>query len=149
MLKQAKAIKKINLTLLNKLQIKLYISNLFNKFWALALKAIIYIYNRTPYSSLNFKIPYKVKFGIKPDLKNIKIQGSIVYNKILNNIKKLDPKAKLNMIINYGNNQYKLFDLKIKRVFYFRNYYILEKIFLNLLNPDFWNNYLRNKPFNN
>ena len=81
----------------------LYTANLNNKFWAMALEAAVYIYNRTPHSSLNFKTPYEVKYSKLPKLNHIKIWGSIVYNKIYNT-KKLDSRAKPCLLINYNES---------------------------------------------
>ena len=47
-----------------------------------AILATIYIYNKTPYSTLNFKTLYKIKYNEKPNIDNIKIWGLITYYKI-------------------------------------------------------------------
>ena len=81
----------------------LYTANLNNKFWAMALEAAVYIYNRTSHSSLNFKTSYEVKYSKLLKLNHIKIWGFIVYNKIYN-IKKLDSRAKLCLLIDYNES---------------------------------------------
>ena len=70
---QAEASERINLTLLNKIRTMLFTANLQNKFWAMTLEAAVYIYNRTPHSSLNFKTPYEIKYSKLPKLNHIKI----------------------------------------------------------------------------
>ncbi|KAH7551972.1 hypothetical protein BM1_08834 [Bipolaris maydis] len=52
-----------------------------NKLWAEALIAAVYLYNRTPHSSINFRTPFEAKYGIKPNISNIKIWGSLAYRK--------------------------------------------------------------------
>ena len=81
----------------------LYTTNLNNKFQAMALEAAVYIYNKTPHNSLNFKTSYEIKYSKLPKLDHIKIWGFIVYNKIYN-IKKLDSRAKLCLLINYNES---------------------------------------------
>ncbi len=83
---------------------------------------------------LNYKSPYKIKYGKKPNLENIKIWGSIAYNRI-DNAKKLDKRAKPYILVGYNSNQYKLLDLKTKRVVWSRDVTILEGIF-----PSKWKN---------
>ncbi len=126
--KQAGAAERINLTLLNKIRALLFIAKLSIKFWAEALNAVVYLYNRTPHASLNYKYPYEMKYGKKPNLENIKIWGSIAYNRI-NNAKKLNKRAKSYILIDYNSNQYKLLDLITRRVVWSRDVIILEGIF--------------------
>ena len=107
----------------------LFAAKLSKLFWAEALIAAVYLYNRTPHSALNYKTPYEVRYNKKPKIAYIKIWGSIAYNKI-DNAKKLDPRAKPNILIGYGNNQYKLMDLNTKRAYWSGDVVILEGVFL-------------------
>ena len=81
----------------------LFIAKLLNEFWAEALEVSIFIYNRTPYLSLNLITPYKKRFSKKPLLKGIKIWGLIAYSKI-DGAKKLSPRAKPNLLVGYSDN---------------------------------------------
>ena len=107
----------------------LFTAKLSKQFWAEALIAAVYLYNRTPHSALNYKTPYEVRYNKKPKIAYIKIWGSIAYNKI-DNAKKLDPRAKPNISIGYGNNQNKLMDLNTKRAYWSRDVVILEGVLL-------------------
>ena len=107
----------------------LFTAKLSKQFWAEALIAAVYLYNRTPHSALNYKTPYEVRYNKKPKITHIKIWGSIAYNKI-DDFQKLDPRAKPNILIGYGNNQYKLMDLNSKRAYWSRDVVILEGVFL-------------------
>lgn len=80
------------------------------------------------HASLDFKSSYKVKYNKKSNLNNIKIWRSITYNKI-DNVKKLDKRVKSYILIDYDSNEYKLLDLKTKRVVWSRNIVVLEEIF--------------------
>ena len=127
---QAGAGERINLTLLNKIRAMLFTAKLNKKFWAEALLAAVYIYNRTPHSAINYKTPYELKFNKKSTLQNIRVWGSITYVKSYN-VKKLDPRSKPGILIGYGSNQYKVFDLLTKRVIIARDVDIFENKFLH------------------
>ena len=66
-------LERINRTLLTKVRAILIQSNVLKYLWGEALLAIVYIYNRTPYSALRFKTPYKQKNKTKPNINNIKV----------------------------------------------------------------------------
>ena len=70
--------------MLNKIRALLFTAKLNIKFWAEALEAAVFIYNKTLYSTLNFKLFYEIKNNKIPEIKNIKIWGSICYNKVYN-----------------------------------------------------------------
>ena len=50
--------------------------NLSNGFWAEASNTIVYLKNRSPTKSLEFKIPYEALYGFKPAVKHLKLFGS-------------------------------------------------------------------------
>ena len=77
----------------------------------------MYLYNKTPYSQIQFKTPHKALYNAKPDITNIKVFGSIVYYKNkATGLKKLDPRAKKAILVGFGNNLYRLYDINSKRV---------------------------------
>ena len=99
------------------------------EFWGEALEAAIYLYNRTPHSQLGFKTPFEAKYKIKPNISHIRIFGSKAYYKIRTYLKKLEPRAKIGVLIGYGQNQYKLLDPETYRVFWARDVIIEEGSF--------------------
>jgi len=108
-------------------------SNAPKYLWGEALQAIVYIYNRTPYSALGFKTPYEVANNIKLSIDNIKIWGSITYYKIKGPKRlKLEPQAEKGILVGYGenNNNYKVFDLKLRKIIWLRDVKVLEGQFL-------------------
>ena len=123
---------RINLTLLNKIRAMLFLAKLDKRFWAKALLAAVYLYNRTPHTSVNYKSSYELKFGHKPNLKHIKIWGSIAYS-LVNKSKKLDSRAKPTILIEYGSasNLYKLLNVTSGKTFLSRDVQILKGVFLN------------------
>ena len=59
--------------LLDKIRAILFTAKLNIKFWAEALDAAVYIYNKTPHTALNFITPYEKRFNKKPNIDNLKI----------------------------------------------------------------------------
>ncbi|CAG5136912.1 uncharacterized protein ALTATR162_LOCUS6 [Alternaria atra] len=108
-----------------------------NRLWAEALNAAVYLYNRTPHSSIGFKTPYEAKYGRKPDVSNIRIWGSLAYRKELKEfIGKLDPRVQQYYLVGYiSKNLYRLIDLKANKVTTARDVQILEGVF-NDQTPD-------------
>ena len=95
---------------MSKVRVMLYTAKLLGFYQGEAALVATYIYNRTPHSALEGYItPYEAKTGKKPDISNIRTQGSIAYKKEPNEtLKKLDPRATRYILIGYGSNQYKL-----------------------------------------
>ena len=51
----------------------------FNTFWGEALSTLVYTLARTPSAALPNTTPYEAWFGVKPDVSNLGIFGSLVY----------------------------------------------------------------------
>jgi hypothetical protein len=115
-----------NRTILNKVRALLFSANATKTYWAEAAQAVVYLYNRTPHAGQGFVTPFQKRFGTLPDLTNIRTWGSTAYTKI-HNTKKLDPKCNKCVLVNFGENQYKLYDPKTRRAFWSRDVRILEK----------------------
>lgn len=92
--KQADVSERINFTILNKIYSLLFIAKLAEIFWAEALNAAMYFYNKTL---------SEMRYNKKPSLNYIKIWGSIIYSKIYN-AKILDSRAKPSILIDYNSN---------------------------------------------
>ena len=124
---------RVNRTLLNKVRALLFNANLPAYLWGEAIIAATYLYNRTPNSSLSFKTPYEMKLGKKPNISNIKIWGSLAYQRLPNQVlNKLDPRSKPCYLIGYGSNQYKLLDFTSNKTIWSRDVKILEGRFREL-----------------
>jgi hypothetical protein len=81
---------------------------------------------------LEFKTPYQALYNIKPDIINIKVFGLIVYYKNkATGLKKLDPRARKAILLGFGNNLYRLYDIDSKRLTWARDVKILENQFYN------------------
>ncbi|CAK1360853.1 unnamed protein product [Cercospora beticola] len=108
-------IERPNRTLLGEIRALLLESGLPKTFWGEALEAAVFLYNRTPHSSLGFKSPYELRYNKPPNLDNIRIFGSIAYYTRVK-AKKLDTRAKKAILIEYSDsNIYKLYNLESRR----------------------------------
>ena len=75
---------------------------------------------------------YFALYNIKLDITNIKVFGLIVYYKDKAiEVKKLDPRAKKAILVGFGKNLYRLYDINFKRVIWARDIKILKKQFYN------------------
>ena len=121
----------INRILLNKVRALLFTSNLPKNLWGEAIITSTYLYNRTPSSSINFKTPYELKYKVRPNINNIRIFGSLVYNREPELFrKKLDLKATPYYLIGFiTNNIYKLYNPRTNRITTSRDCKILEGYF--------------------
>ena len=84
----------------------------------------VHLYNRTLQQGLNQKSPYEMKHHSKPNLKSLKVWGSIAYSKDYT-AKKLDSRAKPSILVGFKENQYKLMNLNTQRVFYSKDVIVL------------------------
>ena len=103
-------------------------------YWDLVLETAVYIYNIIPHSSLNYILPFERLYNKKPNLNNIKIQGSIAYYLNKTQTIKLEPRAKKAILVGFNNINYKVLDLKTYRIIQTRDIKILENQFFNFTN---------------
>jgi hypothetical protein len=118
----------INRVILNKVRALLFNSNLPKFIWGEAMLTAVYLYNRTPNSSIEFKTPYYLKYKQIPNISNIKVFGSLTYYKEPTLFtKKLDPKATPYYLIGFiGSNIYKLYNPSSNKIITARDCKIIE-----------------------
>ena len=121
----------INRVLLNKVRALLINSNLPKSLQGEAILTATYLYNRTPSSSIRFKTPYELKYKELPNISNIRVFRSLVYNKELNSlIKKLNSRATPYYLIGFvSSNIYKLYNPKSNKVITSRDCKIIEEYY--------------------
>ena len=68
--------------------------NLSNGFWAEAINTVVYLKNKSPTRSLDFKTPFEALFAYKPIVKHLRVFGCKAFAHIpKEDRKKLDLKA--------------------------------------------------------
>ena len=103
--------------------------------WGEALLSAVYIYNRIPYLTLEFKTLYEAYNNLRPSKNsyiNIKTQGSITYYSDYRPGKpKLGSRKRKAILIGYGENNhiYKVWDIELRKALFTRDVVILENIF--------------------
>lgn len=74
------------------------------QYWAEAISTATYLFNRTYVESIKMS-PYQKLFKQEPNIKHLKIFGSVCYSKILTHVSKFDPKGLECILIGYSENQ--------------------------------------------
>ena len=69
----------MNHTLLGMVRSMLTLKNLSPSYWAKAVQTVVYLRNRSPTASLDGITPYEAWFGFKPQVKHLRVFGSICY----------------------------------------------------------------------
>ena len=124
-------VERINRTIVNKIRSLLIQSNLPKYMWGEACYTATHLYNRSPHAGLDFKTPYELKHGRKPDISKIKTFGSVCYYKNKgNNIKKLDDKAIKGILVGFNDSLYKVYNPGMKKCIWARDVHILENKFI-------------------
>ena len=91
----------------------------------------VYLYNRTPNSSIEFKTPYSLKYKKMPNISNIRVFSSLAYYKEPSLFtKKLDSKATPYYLIGFiGSNICKLYNPSSNKIITTRDCKIIEGYF--------------------
>lgn len=103
---------RINRTLMEKVRALLHQSALAKEMWGEALYVAAYVTNRSPTNALvEFKTPFEMWNGRKPNLSNLRMFGSHAYKQIPKERRhKLDSKTKRLTFVGYANNGYRLWN---------------------------------------
>jgi len=120
---------RMNRTLVERAKCLIFNSRLEKKFWAEAISTSAYIVNRTPTKSLDYKTPYQMWTGKKPNLSNMKIFGcSAMVHVPKENRQKWDSKAIKMIFVGYCDytKGYRLYDENKKQIYKSRDVVFLE-----------------------
>jgi transposase InsO family protein len=126
-------IERVNRTIMEKVRAMLYTGNLPRFLWGHAVIVAVYLYNRTPHSSLEGYItPYEAKTGKKPIVTHLKVFGSLCYYRDNSPKLKLDPRGFKGLVIGFGENAnlYKVWDISKRRAVWARDIKVFEGEFL-------------------
>lgn len=79
--------------------------NLDVSLWAEAVNTAVYTLNRTGTSSVKNNSPYELYYKVMPDIKHLRVFGTVVYTHIpKQKRKKWDPKSKKGIFVGYSDN---------------------------------------------
>jgi len=104
---------RMNRTIMEKARAIRFDSGLAPKFWGEAVKHAVYLINRTPSRVLNFKTPFELWNGYKPNLSNLRIFGCAAYAKTPEEkLKKQDYRSKKMIFLGFepGQKAFRLYD---------------------------------------
>ena len=90
---------RMNLTIMNKVRCMLAETGFGKQFWAEAASTAVYLINRSPTSSLNFKIPEELWSGKKVSLDHLRRFGSVAY--VHTRQDKVSPRAEKGYFMGY------------------------------------------------
>lgn len=109
---------RFNRTITEKVRTMLLQSGASKMMWSEAALTAVYILNRCPTRCLeNLMTPAEMWLGVKPNLDKVKVFGCKAYAWVPNQCrKKLDPKSKMQVMIGYAPNGYRLWDMEKKKV---------------------------------
>ena len=119
------AAERINWTILERVRYLLFQYRLSTNYQLFIAEAAIYLYNHTWHSTIS-QTPFKARFGKKPNITNIQLFGFIAYIKNPKP-KKLQERASYRgILIEFGENQYKILNLETDKVYWLYDVNFLE-----------------------
>ena len=112
---------RLNRTIMNKFRSMLSECGLRQKFWAEATSTAVYLINRTPSSTIEFKIPEEMWTTALPDLMGLRRFGCVAY--VHSDEGKLNPRAKKGIFTGYleGVKGFRIWLLEEKKCIINRN----------------------------
>ena len=103
--------------------------NLPKEYWAEATSTAVFLLNRLPTKAVNGKIPFEAWYGLKPNLKNLKLFGCLCFAHVPQvKREKLDKKAEVGIFIGYNNSSkaYRVFQPQTKKILISRDVVFME-----------------------
>jgi hypothetical protein len=89
------------------------------RFWGEAVSTAVFLLNRSYTRSVEGRTPYEAWYGVKPDVKFLRVFGCRAHAKVTRpDLKKLDDRSKPMVMVGYepGGKAYRLFNPATKRV---------------------------------
>lgn len=94
-----------NRTIVESARTMICAKNLDVSLWAEAVNTAVYTLNRTGTSSVKNNSPYELYYKVMPDIKHLRVFGTVVYTHIpKQKRKKWDPKSKKGIFVGYSDN---------------------------------------------
>lgn len=115
-------IERDNRTVLEYTRTMLLSRKLPQELWGEAANTVVYLLNRLINSNTGSKTPYEIYTGVKPDVKNIRIFGSLVSHKRQQKLrsgyqKKMEPRSDSMVLVGYEEpSNYRIYDPSNKKI---------------------------------
>ena len=106
---------RLNLELQQKIRAVLISAGMPNSYWGYALNNVMFIHNRVPNASNNFKSPYEMVMGVKPNLKYARRFGCEVYY-LVDAKGKMQPRSKKGYLLECQQTGYLILDAASKKL---------------------------------
>lgn len=104
---------RFNRTLVEKSRSMISDSGVPKNSWNEAIRTAAYILNRSPSANLESITPAELWYDEKPNVKNLKIFGTVAYSHVPDQFRnKFDKKSEKCIMIGYVNNGYRLWNIK-------------------------------------
>ena len=97
---------RFNRTIMDKAESMRHHASLPPSWWEFAVDHAVYVYNRTPMRRINWKTPYELINGQKPDIKYLRVLGCAawVWLPEAKRLNKLSPKSELMIFLGFDTN---------------------------------------------
>lgn len=121
---------RFNRTVVEKARCMLSDANLSKEFWAEASSTAVYLQNRTVAAALNYKTPYELWYGTKPDISHIRVFGSpVMVHTPKERRRKWDKKSRQCILMGYPDNVkgYRVYDAVTRKIKTSRDVIVMEK----------------------
>lgn len=122
---------RFNRTIVEKAKCLLFDAGLEKRFWAEAAHTAVYLQNRTVTTSLNYKTPFEIWTGRKPDVSHLRVFGSTVMVHVPKQKRlKWDRKSEKCILVGYSNDVkgYRIYNPKSNIITTSRDVVVLEKM---------------------
>jgi len=128
---------RMNRTLLERAKSMLIESKAPKELWGEAVLAATYLTNRTPTETVPNKTPYEAWYGHKPDLSKLKVFGCYAYALVPREKRtKLDDNTVTCIMVGYGPNGYRLWNMDTRKLIYSRDVKFDESRFGDVVEVD-------------
>lgn len=111
---------RMNRTIIEKARCILLESNLEKDMWTEAVMTAVYLINRSPTRALEGKTPAEMWYGEKPNLKKLKVFGSLAYLHVPKELNpgKFDSRTLMYILVGYCPNGYRLWNPKENKILF-------------------------------
>lgn len=132
---------RLNRTICEKARCLLLNCELSKSFWSDAIRTAVYLLNRSPTSALNGEVSATLWYGVKPNLKKLKVFGCLAYLHLSKQlvVGKFDSRTLPCLMIGYVTNGYKLCNPEKNKFYYGRDIKFDETRFrITTLDTELW-----------